>query len=47
MRQRGLDDAAARALLIEAFVAEAFDNVAHPGLHRAFAARVANWLEAK
>jgi Fe-S cluster assembly protein SufD len=46
MRQRGLDEAAARALLIEAFVAEAFDNVAHPGLHQAFAGRVANWLEA-
>ncbi|MCA8887510.1 MAG: Fe-S cluster assembly protein SufD [Parvularculaceae bacterium] len=47
MRQRGLDDAAARALLIEAFVAEAFDTIAHPGLHQAFAARVAGWLEAK
>ncbi|MEZ5895098.1 MAG: Fe-S cluster assembly protein SufD [Parvularculaceae bacterium] len=47
MRQRGLDEDAARALLIEAFVAEAFDMIAHPGLHQAFAARVAGWLEAK
>ncbi|OFX01693.1 MAG: Fe-S cluster assembly protein SufD, partial [Alphaproteobacteria bacterium RIFCSPHIGHO2_12_FULL_63_12] len=45
MRQRGLTEAAARALLIEAFVASAFENVAHPGIAQLFHRRVAGWLE--
>jgi len=45
MRQRGLSENAARAMLIEAFVGSTFDNVAHPGIEQAFRHRVANWLE--
>lgn len=45
MRQRGLDEHAARALLIEAFVASVFENVAHPGIGEAFRHRVTKWLE--
>lgn len=45
MRQRGLSDTQARALLIEAFVSSAFDNVAHPGIREAFRHRVSKWLE--
>lgn len=46
MRQRGLSETAARAMLIEAFVGSAFDNVEHPGIAQAFRTRVARWLEA-
>lgn len=45
MRQRGLSEEAARAMLIDAFVADVFDNVAHPGIAQAFRHRVAGWLE--
>lgn len=45
MRQRGLTEHRARAMLIEAFVASAFDHVAHPGIGEAFRRRVAKWLE--
>jgi len=45
LRQRGLSEIEARAMLIEAFVASAFDNVAHPGIAQALRARVATWLE--
>ncbi len=45
MRQRGLSEEAARAMLIEAFVASVFDVIAHPGIAQAFHHRVAKWLE--
>jgi len=44
MRQRGLDEATARGLLIEAFVAEAFDAVEHGGVAEVFRKSVAAWL---
>jgi Fe-S cluster assembly protein SufD len=46
MRQRGLDERAARALLVEAFLGEIFDSIAHPGVARVFRERFARWLEA-
>ncbi|MEK7265459.1 MAG: Fe-S cluster assembly protein SufD [Pseudomonadota bacterium] len=45
MRQRGLGEEAARALLIEAFLSSVFENVAHPGIAQVFHHRVAKWLE--
>ncbi len=45
MRQRGLSESAARAMLIGAFVAEVFENIAHPGIAQLFHHRVARWLE--
>ncbi len=45
MRQRGLSESAARAMLIEAFVASVFEHVAHPGIAQVFHHRVAKWLE--
>lgn len=45
MRQRGLSEAQARAMLVEAFVASTFDGVAHAGVAQAFRNRVAQWLE--
>lgn len=45
MRQRGLDEHAARSFLIEAFLGEVFDGVAHPGIERALRDRIARWLE--
>jgi Fe-S cluster assembly protein SufD len=45
MRQRGLTDEAARALLIEAFVGGVFETIEHPGIAQAFHTRVAKWLE--
>lgn len=44
MRQRGLSDAAARALLIEAFLGEAIDGVHHAGIEHVLRARLARWL---
>lgn len=46
MRQRGLSEMQARAMLIEAFVTSAFDNIAHPGIGEILRHRVAKWLEA-
>ncbi len=46
MRQRGLDDHGARALLIEAFLGEVFDGIAHPGIERVYGECVARWLGA-
>ena len=45
LRQRGLDEAAARALLIEAFVGEVVEKFEDDALREIFAARVAEWLE--
>ena len=46
MRQRGLSDTAARALLVEAFLGEIFDGIAHPGIEHTYRERVARWLGA-
>ncbi|MBY0423882.1 MAG: Fe-S cluster assembly protein SufD, partial [Parvularculaceae bacterium] len=45
LRQRGLPEGAARALLVEAFLGEIFDETAHPGVAATFRARTARWLE--
>lgn len=47
MRQRGLSDAQARAMLIEAFVAGVFDGIDHPGIAQIFHHRIRNWLESE
>ena len=47
LRQRGLTEAQARALLIEAFVGEVVDGVDHDGVRAVFAAQVGAWLEAQ
>jgi Fe-S cluster assembly protein SufD len=47
MRQRGLDGALARMLLIDAFLAAAFDHDLHAGLEHILRGRVSRWLEAK
>lgn len=44
IKSRGLDDAAARALLIEAFIGEALDDMPHPAVAHIFNQRVALWL---
>ncbi|HRX37812.1 MAG TPA: Fe-S cluster assembly protein SufD [Parvularculaceae bacterium] len=46
IKSRGLDDAAGRALLTEAFLGEAFDAMPHPAIERTFRTRIARWLEA-
>jgi len=46
MRQRGLSERAARALLVEAFLAEAFDGGLAAGALHILRARLARWLEA-
>ena len=47
MRQRGLTEHAARALLIQAFVAGAFDAVASDDLRAALTGLIDSWLEAR
>ncbi|MEX0644353.1 MAG: Fe-S cluster assembly protein SufD, partial [Parvularculaceae bacterium] len=44
LRQRGLDERAARALLVEAFLNEALEEIAHPGIHNVFHRRMLHWL---
>lgn len=44
MRQRGLDEAAARALLIDAFVGEVVDGIANDGVRDVFSQEITNWL---
>jgi len=46
MRQRGLDEATARGLLIEAFLGEVMDGIDNDGVREVFSARVKSWLEA-
>lgn len=46
MRQRGLSEKQARALLIEAFVGEAIDGVSSETLRSILASHIADWLEA-
>ena len=45
LRQRGLDEHGARALLIEAFVGEVIDDIADEAVRSVFRARVNEWLE--
>ncbi len=45
LRQRGLSEGEARALLIEAFAGEVIDGIDDAGVRDVFAARVAAWLE--
>ena len=45
LRQRGLTDHQARALLIEAFVGEALDGVEHEGAREVLQGRINAWLE--
>lgn len=44
MRQRGLSDAAAKNLLIEAFLGDVFSDIAHPGVHSVYEHRLKHWL---
>lgn len=46
MRQRGIPIAQARAMLTEAFLAEAFDDMADEGLRESLLGKVREWLEA-
>lgn len=44
LRQRGLDEHAARALLIEAFLGEVIDMIKNDGISEVFQARINDWL---
>lgn len=44
MRQRGLDEAQTRALLVEAFLGEVFADIAHPGLHAVYQDQLSRFL---
>ena len=44
LRQRGLSEAQARALLVEAFVGEVTESIENEALRAIFAARVSEWL---
>ena len=44
LRARGVPEARARSLLIQAFLDEALDEVGIPALHEALLSRVADWL---
>jgi len=46
MRQRGLSEGEARALLIEAFLGEVFDDALPAGLQHILRGRLSRWLEA-
>ena len=46
LRSRGLDEAAARGLLIEAFVLEAIEEIAEETVRQEFADIVRHWLAA-
>ena len=47
LRSRGIPEAAAKSLLIAAFVGEAFDNIVHDGLREAMVDYAANWLQVR
>jgi Fe-S cluster assembly protein SufD len=47
LKSRGIPAKEAEALLIQAFVGEAIDGIAHEGLRDMLSARVAAWLEAR
>lgn len=44
IRSRGLDDDAARALLVDAFLGEVLDDMPHPAVRNVFRQRIAHWL---
>ncbi len=44
LRARGIPEARARRLLIQAFLGEALDEVGIPALHEALRARLSDWL---
>lgn len=44
MRSRGMDDAEAKSLLVEAFVSEVFDNVKNGVIADSFKSKAAGWL---
>lgn len=45
LRARGVTEAEAKALLVQAFLAEALDEIAHEDLAEAMRARLAGWLQ--
>jgi Fe-S cluster assembly protein SufD len=45
MRQRGIPEASARALLVQAFVTEVLDGIAHEGARDWLAGRVEDWMK--
>lgn len=45
LQSRGLDDAAARAMLVDAFLGEVFDDMPHPAIEHVFRMRAARSLE--
>jgi Fe-S cluster assembly protein SufD len=45
LRARGIPEARARKLLVQAFLDEALDEVGIPALHEALLSRVSAWLE--
>jgi len=47
LKARGIPAKEAEALLIQAFVGEAIDGIAHEGMRELLSARVATWLEAR
>jgi len=47
LRARGIPPKEAEALLIQAFVGEAIDGIAHEGVRELLNGRVAAWLEAR
>ena len=44
LRSRGLPEARARSLLVQAFLGEALDEIGLPALHEALLSKVADWL---
>jgi Fe-S cluster assembly protein SufD len=46
MRQRGIPEASARALLVQAFVTEVLDGITHEGARDWLAGRVEDWMKA-
>jgi Fe-S cluster assembly protein SufD len=47
LRARGIDQAAARRMLVEAFVAEAVENIPDVAIRAAFERRIGNWMAAE
>jgi Fe-S cluster assembly protein SufD len=45
MRQRGIPEASARALLVQAFVTEVLDGVSHEGAREWLTGRVEDWMK--
>jgi Fe-S cluster assembly protein SufD len=45
LRARGISAAKAKAMLVEAFVAEIFDDISHENVRRTLGGHAAGWLE--